>query len=482
MEDVNGVLNFLLQKDNYYLGNDKDIEIKDVGHFLENDFLLYHIEEIAFEESAARKEAIENILSFTKIDGTNFLYLVIGDEDGIHFYFGIARNLYYDKEMTLGMDEIGEYILKPNIEGNLIGSKITALISVEKKRILDVVDEMEHFSVLEGIPGINSDAGRYMDTLVNVMEGNKFGFMIISNPLNINEIWNIEDNLSKLYTLISSLSISNVQESVSNSNTSSIATTVGESFTNVVSGSFAIQNSVSNNKGGSTNSDVSENRGKSETVQGNNNNGQSNRSTATSINKQEGTAIGENWGKTVGLTININVGYSRSNTTNSSITEVQATSQGTGTATTIQTTNKAVQEWIKYMDDVLFPRLDYGKGSGVFNTSTFLFANEKAVLKKLENITRLLFAGETGNKIPIKVLSLNKDSVKTNVYKKFQLPHGNFPEGKGINNPLARSAISQYLDDMGTVTFGNWVSTNELSSAIAFPKKDISGLSFSKPM
>lgn len=477
----NGVLDFLSQKDNYYLVNNKDIEIKDVSELLEKDLILYHIEEITFNEKAARKEAVENVLSSMKIEGINFLYLVLGDNDGVHFYFGIARDLYYDKEMTLGIEEIGNYILKPNINGNLTESKISELASDGKKEIRETINDMDYLSALEGVPGTNGGDGKYIDTLVNVMKGDKFGYVIISNPLNVNDIWNIEDNLSKLYTLISSLAINNVQESVSKSSTYSIANSAGESFTNVLSGSLNIQGSISNNKGGNTDANVSETNGKSEAAQNNNKDNQSNKSVTISNSNQEGTSIGQNWGKTIGKTISITGGYAKSNTTDSSITQVNASTEGTTTSTTVQSVNKTAKDWITYMDDVLFPRVDYGKGKGMFNVATFLFASEKAVLKRLEGITKLMFAGESGNKIPIKASTLNKDSAKADAYRKFQLPHGNFAKEKGINNPLARSAMSQYLDDIGTVTLGNLVSTNELSSAITFPQKEIQGLAFSKP-
>lgn len=477
----NEVLNFLAQKDNFYLGNDKEIEIKEIGQLLEKDLSLYHIEEIQFDEKSSRKEAIENILSSIKIGGINFLYLVIGDENGVHFYFGIARDLYYDKEMELELEDIDDYILKPSVQENLLGSKISKLLSDEKKRIFETIDDMEYFSVLEGVPGVNSKTINYMDKLVNVMNGDKYGLLLIANPLDINDIWNIENNLSNLYTLISSIAVNNVQETISKSSTSSIATSAGESFTNVMSTSLYLLNSLSERKGGNTSANVSETNGRAETIQSSNRNNSTNRSIGISNNNQEGTNIGENWDKTVTRSVTVTPGISKSNTTDSSITEVRATTDGTATTTSIVTTNQEVQGWMTYMDEILFPRLDYGKGRGMFNISTFLFANNKVTLTKLDNSCKLLFTGKKGNKIPVRAFNLNNDSLKIDAYRKFQLPHGNFPEGKGINNPFARSALSQYLDDQGTLTFGNWVSANELSSIISLPQNEIRGLSFIKP-
>lgn len=480
----NEILKFLLQRDNYYLGQDKEIGIKEASEFSEDDLVLYNIEEIVFDEWEDRKKSIENILSSMKIEGINFLYLVLGDENGIKFYFGIVRDLYYDKEMKIGIDDIENYILKPNIKGNFFGSKITELDSDEKNKIQRFVNDMECFGVLEGSPGKKDDADNYINTLVKIMNRDKFGFAIISKPLSDDDIWNIENNLSELYTIISALSLNNVQEAVSQSSTSSIANSAGEAFTNAFNGSLYVQGTISENKGGNADTSLSESKGRAETAQSTNNTNKdrpSSKSVVVSDSNQEGTTIGQNWGKTIGKAITVVGGYTTSNITESSITEVKAATEGTTTATTIQTVNKEVQEWIKYIDDVLFPRLDYGKGKGLFNMSTFLFAKEMPILRKLEGAVRLLFIGKTGNKVPIKAIDINENSVKIEMYKKFQLPHGNFPENKGINNPLARAAITQYLDDEGNVILGNWVSSNELSFAMVLPDEEFADLNISEP-
>ena len=153
---------------------------------------------------------------------------------------------------------------------------------------------------------------------MKIKGGEKFGFMIVSKPLNDDEIWNIENNLNQLYTSISSLSINNVQESVSNSVTYSIANSAGESFTNVFSGLLSVQGSISENKGGNTDTSVSKTKEESEAGKNNssniskksaNNDNSSNKSVMTTSNSsQEGTSIGENWGKTIGKNISIDGG------------------------------------------------------------------------------------------------------------------------------------------------------------------------------
>lgn len=85
------------------------------------------------------------------------LYLAKNNNKGIEFIvFGIARYLCYYKENVFQRDDIGKYILKPSINRNLIESKISELISKEKKEVYKILDEVDYFSVLYSAQGINS--------------------------------------------------------------------------------------------------------------------------------------------------------------------------------------------------------------------------------------------------------------------------------------------------------------------------------------
>ena len=79
-------IDFLTDKDNYYLAsNNKKVLGKTDYEFDLSDIALYRMEEVSFEDQAPRKEALENVLSTMKIDGVNFIYLLMGDENGVNF-------------------------------------------------------------------------------------------------------------------------------------------------------------------------------------------------------------------------------------------------------------------------------------------------------------------------------------------------------------------------------------------------------------
>ena len=104
------------------------IEINEVG------FEFFHIQEITFQDKdeVPRREALENVLGSLRVEGVNFVYLILGDENRISFYFGLAKNR---KNIPIDVDDLAKQILKPNIEGNFRGSKIQRVSKPQKKRL-----------------------------------------------------------------------------------------------------------------------------------------------------------------------------------------------------------------------------------------------------------------------------------------------------------------------------------------------------------
>ena len=100
-------LDYVINNHNYYFNN-KKVNFDKTKELLLQDFSIYHIEELTFEDQAPRKEAFENVLSSLRIEGISFLYLIFGDRTGVHFYFGVVRNLHDNKLLPLSVSDIGE--------------------------------------------------------------------------------------------------------------------------------------------------------------------------------------------------------------------------------------------------------------------------------------------------------------------------------------------------------------------------------------
>ena len=463
-------IDFLTNKENYYLSNNERLSFGSVPELDLRDIAFYRIDEISFEDKAPRKEALENVLSTMRLDGTYFVYLLMGDSRGVHFYYGVSKDYSMDKELELSIYDIGNSILEPGIRGNFRGSKIKEVEAEEKRELVKRIDKMRYFSMLEGVPGYTKEDEKFqgVDRLVDVMLGDNFGFMIIAKPLNYDDVKAIESNLYDVYTRIVPFAKKSKQAGISENVGTSKGTTSGTSSTLGKNYSKTKQDSVAITTG------VTEGTNTSDSVTTNSGDGYDSKGTSRGGGKSKGTSRSE--AKTTGGSES--EGTNTSEATNKSVNE--QTNQGTSKSdsTTLEYVDKKSQDWIKYLDEVIIPRLDYGTGKGIFMVSSFLFSENKAVLKKLENTSMSLFSGETGNKIPLKAIPLGDKAVdkKLEFFKNFQLPVAGFSEKTSVHEPISRSALSQYVSLNKKFALGNWITTNELAMIAGLPQKDVVGL------
>ncbi len=463
-------IDFLKNKSNYYLANNKNITYKPLSETKLMDFALYHIDEITFDDKAPRKEALENVLSSMKIDGINFIYLILGDKKGVHFYYGVSRDKSTSKNLGLTINEIGKYILEPGIKGNFRGSKVEAVSAEGKKEILETINSMNNCGMLEGVPGYVKDDEKFqgVDRLVDVMLGDTFGLMIIASPINYNEIKSIEENLYEVYRRIVPLSKTSRQSGTQTTKNESKSISKGTSKSESENYSITSQESNSHSEGLNTGQNHSQ--GSS--------NGTSDEDSNSSTNKSAGKSSGKsvNDSKTMGGSESHGTNYSTGE--NSGISTQTGSSTGSSNTESMEFVDKASQDWLKYLDDIIIPRLDYGTGKGIFITASFLFAHNEAVLKKLENTAISLYSGETGNKIPLMDFSLDERTNLRGYFRNFQLPCGSFvsEDELAANKLNCRSALSQYVAKGQDFLIGNWITTNELAMIAGLPKKEVVGL------
>ncbi len=470
------VIDFLTDQKNFYLSDNEEIHYSTADNLRSSDVVLYRVDEISFEDKAPRKEALENVLSSMKMDGINFIYLILGDSLGVHFYYGVARN-YSKKEPELNISDIGKHILEPSIKGNFRGSKITKVAGKELRELLNGIKQQEYYSMLEGVPGYVQDDEKFqgVDRLVDVMLRDTFGFMIIASPVNYTDLRNIESNLYDIYSKIVPLSKESIQEGNSRntgaSKGSSKSWNSGESVSLSNTETINISDGISYNKGISDNKSF--NVGTSVTNGSSSNSDGSSKGATEGIGSTEsnGTTHSEAYSKSGGKTKGTN------ESDGGSISYQKNAGTGFSNSVTVEFVNKKAQDWLKYLDEVIIPRLDYGNGKGVFITTSFLFSDTRACLKKLENTAISLYSGETGNKIPLRATSLeNTDgNIKLQFLKNLQLPYGSFYGDITENEKKAHSALSQYISSQ-EFSIGNWLTTNELAMVAGLPKKDVVGL------
>lgn len=488
MEKNHFEVDFLADKANYYLSGNPDLKIagfeKIPWEKRIRDVALYRIDEISFEDKAPRKEALENVLSAMRIEGVNFIYLILGNEEGVHFYYGVARDFLtaFDEDMDLSIHDIGQYILEPGIKGNFRGSRAKEVEPEEKQQIIETIDSMRYYSMLEGVPGYTKEDEKFqgVDRLVDVMLGDTFGFMIIASSLDYDAIKEIEQNLYEIYTRLTPFSKRSVQDGSSTNEGKSRSETKGSSTSLGENHSETSQNSTTITDG--TNEGENWGKSKSTTKGTSTSEGSSSRTTSRSDSGQEGSSSGGSKGKSHSEGKNIGKSISNGTTTGSgtseSVSEQASSGSGTSSSVTVEYMDKKVEEWIKYLNDVIIPRLDYGMGKGIFLTTSFLCSTSKARLKKLENTAISLYSGEKGNKVPLRAVALENrpGNQQLNMLKNFQIPCGMLKEKTGKGERISRSALSQFVGERGEIHLGNWITTNELAMIAGLPQKDVVGL------
>lgn len=462
-------LDFVSNPQNFFISNNHHLDTVKSKKLLLQDFVLYHVEELTFEEQSPRKEAFENVISSLRVDGVSFLYLILGDQSGVHFYFGVVRNLHEHDFLALSVSDIGEQILEPSLRGNFRGSRINEVKPEKKKSILDNLQSMSHFGILEGVPGINEDSEDFqgVDRLIDVMLGDQFGLAIISKPLKAEEIQQMEKQIYSAYEEIVPFVKKSVQEGTSQ------GTSGGQTITKNNNDSVASTHSkaVTDNKTESEDSSHSSNKGTTKTTT--KTSGSSSAQTQTQDQGAEGSTNTKNKGLSKSKSEAITTSTSTTKNTGESVATSNNVSHNSSNTVSVEFIKKEAQEWIKYLDEVILPRLDYGKSKGVFVTSALLFTDNKGSLIKLGNTMKSLYSGKSGNKVPLSLV-YPKNTKLVDHFKNLQLPFGVI-NGLTKNEIHARSAISQFIMK-DRAYLGNWISTNELSLIAGLPQKEVVGL------
>ena len=441
----------LLESDKYL----DDGIIRPSYSFQKRNVVLYKIEEITFEEDSPRLEALENALSCMSVPGVNLIYLLLGDSatGGVNFYFGFARDENAVNKATDSVNELGNAFIKPALLGNFRGSSVHEIKGEEIENIHNTIVEYMKGSceALVGVPGWVKEKDkqdfRGIDRLVDVMQGDEFGFMIIAKPINDEQITELRQDIFETYGLQSAMSKNSVQIGFNSGTNKNISVNTGLSTTKgktITTG----QNDSRSSQSGSSHGDSDNSH---------------NSSTSKTFGRNK--SIADNEGKTK----------------NEGKTSGAGASQGTSITTSYEFTLKSAADWVKYFDEVLIPRLDYARGKGAFVVNSVLFGENPQVVKKLSNVVRSIFAGETANMIPMTVCKPTE--YFTDCVSLFSIPCGRLSLKGEECLPYIHAGLLGFSGDirLGThnekvLYLGNWMSVRELAIMAGLPQKEVIGM------
>lgn len=449
---------------------------------------LYKIEEITYEDESPRQEALENVLASLKITGINLVYLILGERDKVSFYFGVAAD-QLDPQQGINLDEIAKKILAPSLRGNFRGSKISEVKPEELNRIRAyIMDEHDkkhapglNFACVEGVPGVTKDKEKKdfqgVDRLVDIMLGDEFGLLVIAKPINNPaELDTLEKSLEEIYRLITLQAKQQLQTGKNESENTGESTTKGTQRSN------AEGKQVSKNENTAYNASNSVAKGRNEsdsdnyTPSGGGHGDSHSKGTSETGTQTKGRT--DTYGITRGETVQVTRGVMEQ------VAKQTGNQVGTSSNLSFDIVRKGMQEWLKYFDEVIFPRLDCARGKGLFVSSTLLFAKEKPVLTKLSNVMKSIFSGEIGNRSPLHTIPLSEkeNGARLKALKNFQQPLLQIRGSAGtLEECYAASAHSKclhYTADGALTDFyaGNWMSSVELGMMAGIPQKEVVGL------
>lgn len=497
---------------------------------LEQDqFFLCHIDEIMFEEKAPRREALENILgTFRGRDAMNFIYIILGDGKGrVDFYFGVGRDLTAtDVPSVLNEQDLAGKLLKPSLEGNFRGSQVTELDSAnrgsEKAEVLERLRSAKYYGVLTGVPGVDPDQARGdfqgVDRLIDVMGGSSFGFVVLAQPYtelemdvleqqllqtfdllsplaslsrqlteNNTEGWNDSDGFSharqsargihKTHSQHESESTNRVDEDVKHTRNNQVQATTGSNMSAEYGKHDSYSLGRSNSGGSSSNSNSEQTSAGHDGREGYSTSSSEQYNYSDAYTKVDGSSSSSSSSSQTGSSEDNN--YSSSYAHNHTRSDTRSGSNSSNLTEQLRCDNKAAIAWNKYLDEVLLPRLDQGRGKGLFLACSFLFSDDRPVMYRLANTVMSLYSSPKGNRSALAFAELDRDKQGDclRALQNLQIPYAKREDGDIAS--LGMAALSQKAT--GAKAFGgSWLSAEELGILTGLPQKDVIGLGLRK--
>ncbi len=489
----------LIDKGNEWVGKNLSLAL--------NEVYLFQIEEVTFEEKAPRKEAIENILGTLRgMEGVSFIYLILGDASGVKFYFGAARDKSYpNHKMPFSVHDLEQDILMPSMIGNFRGSKVSEVKLNDKRAILDKIRNAASFGMMEGVPSVDEKNETFQgtDRLIDVMQGDEFGLAVIATPYTDAETDELERNLFELSDALMPVARHTIQRSTGSGKNRnegrnfSYAKQTGDSAQHSDSESYS-ENDTTNND---------ERRDESNQVQASENNSTNEQhSDGSSYSKREGdrdsttadnsksggtsfqhqtgtsTSVSASTSKTTSNSFNKSKTFrndtstARSKNISANLTRARTdvTSENFSLSEQIESESKSAVDWLNYIDKVLMPRLDHGRGKGIFLCCSYLFASKRTTLYRLANMAISLYSGAAGNKSALTFHDLTdnqSDGDCVHALKNLQIPVAL----RGDTATFPAAGLSRH-ERKNLSYCGSWLSAKELGLLAGLPQKEVIGL------
>lgn len=378
-----------------------------------NDTIIFKVNKMVYEKDEYATDKFISIVSaMTYTKGSVFM-IVDGHKDHTDFYLGVKCE---DSERTAS--SVAE-TFKNAMMGQFPGAQISDLSikqpgteRSEQEHLIHKMTEATTISMCSGIPAQKNSKGEYtnatfiqgIEKFAIAMQGKEYTAVILASSISQDKVTDIRFQYETISSALSIYESQQLNLTSSESLSTSISNTIGESVTHGLShteGTSSGHTHTTSHTAGSSDSHTS---GISDTKGQNRSEGISfilsaNAGTSKSKTKSESTTHSTNQSDT--SSDSFTKGSNQSNTTsesqtkNTSKTSGETNTQGTSRSLTVNVKDKHIQEILKKIDKQL-ERISVCESSGLWATNAYFLSYEtdRAIAETGATIFRSLMQGE----------------------------------------------------------------------------------------
>lgn len=406
---------------------------------------LFRVKKLIYDKKENVNDKLSSVFSALHELESTVMLLIRGEEDGISFYLGIHTN---DVNAALCSK-----VLEDGLKGNFPGSE-TAPLKIPAMRALldDAVGAAEHrknVSAVSVVPSMrDEDKDKFVqgiEKFIDTMQGEQYTAVFIAQPVTKEQLEFRKRGLEELASSLSPF----IKTTYAYGENYSKAVTEGMSD----NFSRSVNQSIANTTGRNISSNESITKGK--------NNGFSliGYSTGTSKSKTSGYSSGSNWSKSITEGVADTVGSSK-NTSDTLTT-------GDSRTTTVEFTNKSIENLNKTIDKQL-DRIRDCEAFGVWECAAYFLSDEVHISVMAANTYKALVSGNDSS-VENSYINVwdarNEAQQAVRTYLRYGL-HPQILISEGISNGY----------DYQVVTPGGYISGKELPLFMGTPHKSVSGL------
>lgn len=455
---------------------------------------LFKINEMVYQQDEYSLHKFTSV--FNAVSTTDSVLFVIIDSDGekTEFYMGI-RSINSENSTKTCYDTLSNAI-----KGQFPGIKTTNLLDYEMKNLFNKID-VNSISIISGVSN-TKDKEKHEDKyfvqglekLALSMRGEKYTGIIIANPLNKEQLFNIRKEYEQIYTSLSPFSGSQISYGLNKSQSTSKAITEGITNGENYNKNSSVTTSEGNNKSTSYSNSTSKETTRS--IAGKTIGtslalaGATIGSTIGSIIPGGGTLIGGIIGGTltgvVGNAISnishetvsntksnsdsytssksntIGDSYGYSKTINKSRTNTNAFTNGSNENIQLNIENKSIKNYLERIDKQL-ERLNESESIGMWECAAYFMSENSYASEIAASTYKALMTGENSGVEVSAINSWNKrEKEKVKLLKDYvtNFIHPIFKYNNGMEIAVSPTSI---------------VSGNELAINMGLPRKSVCG-------